>query len=70
MIDRIKKEVSALGKTLTEAAVTSIKENEKSIARAAENYDMSITVSEDGACVIEFSRDSAVVTTYQAVFFR
>ncbi len=45
MIDRIEKEVSALGKTLTGAAVTSIKENEKSIARAAENYDYVPTTS-------------------------
>ena len=60
MIDRITEEVKALGKSLNEKALKSLKENEESLVKAIESYDMSIKVDEEGALVIQFSRDGSV----------
>ena len=49
MIDRITEEVKALGKSLNEKALKSLKEKK---------------VDEEGALVIQFSRDGSAVTTY------
>lgn len=64
MIDRITEEVKSLGKSLNEKALKSLKENEESMVKAIESYDMSIKVDEEGALVIQFSRDGSAVTTY------
>ena len=64
MIDRITDEVKALGKNLNEKALKSLEENEESMVKAIENYDMSVKIDEEGALIIQFSRDSVAVTTY------
>ena len=57
MIDRITEEVKALGKSLNEKALKSLKENEESLVKAIESYDMSIKVDEEGteAAAVSFA---------------
>lgn len=41
-----------------------MKENEESMVKAIESYDMSVKIDEEGALIIQFTRDGVAVTTY------
>lgn len=64
MIERITEEVEKQGTELNERTLATLKENEKSIAAAAENYDMAVTIDAEGALIVQFSKNDAPITTY------
>ncbi len=64
MIDRIIKELERHNLELNKRGMKVLKENEASLSRYAENYEMSVSANLGGLCTLKFSKDGHVICTY------